>query len=324
MQTPAFGAVERTPDPRDFQLATIATPNPIPLVFMQDWSKLAVEMQSQIPACGSHGGSFLKDIQETLQNGTAQRKSPMYLWKKIKLIDGIAPESGTDMLSIFKALKESGVCDSSLMPNDTSLSLAAYTDPSTITKEMDLNAQNARIQAYAFQFSPLFDDIKRAIYEQKGVLMLIRIGSEFWTPSWAENDILPLRPPASIVSGHFVVAHSYDEKRIYFRNEWSDAWGRKGDGYFEQNYIPYVAEIGTAFDVPVEKFMKDLYYGSVGADVMALQKYLVANKFGNFVPTAFFGEKTLESVKLFQAKYGIPNTGYVGVLTRTKLNTLVV
>lgn len=324
MNTPAFGAIERQPDPRDFQLGTIATQNPIPTIFMQDLSKLAVEYQAQIPACGSHAGAFLKDIQETAQHGVTERKSPMYLWKKIKLIDGVAPENGTDMLSIFKALKDNGVCDSSLMPNNTSLSLAAYTDPSTITQTMDLNAMDAKISAYAFKFSPSMDDLKRAIYEQKAVLVLIRIGSEFWTPSWAENDILPLRPPASVVSGHFVVAHSYDEKRIYFRNEWSDAWGKKGDGYFEQNYMPFVPEIGTAFDVPAGQFMKDLSYGMTNADVLKLQKYLVSAGFGTYNPTGFFGEKTLASVKYFQARYLIPTTGYVGILTRTKLNQLVV
>ena len=320
---PTFGGMERTRDPRDFNLGAVSSGDSIPEVFIQDWSAIVVEHQRKIPACGAHAGAFLKNVHETIETKSTQRKSPMYLWKKIKQIDGFKPEDGTDLLSIFKALKDSGDCDSSMMPNNTNISLDDYTNPLDVTKEMDLNARDARIGAYGFQFSPSFDDIKRRIYEHKAIIMLIRVGSEFWTPSWSEADILPLRPPQSVVGGHFVVAHSYDKDRIYFRNSWGDTWGRKGDGYFERNYVPYVVEIGTAFDIPKGKFNKDLYYGMANTDVYALQKFLVSNGFGSFTPTGFFGEKTLLAVRLFQSKYGIQKTGYVGVLTRAKLNTLV-
>ncbi len=323
METPALGARERKADPRDFNLGTITSSNPRPAAFIQDFSALPVEHQRKIPACGSHAGAFLKNIQETLQTGTAQRKSPRFLWKKIKQIDTWKPEEGTDMLSIFKTLQKEGVCDYSLTGNDTTVSLAEYTDPSTITKAMEDDAKNALISdGYAFKFSPTFDELKQAIYEHKAVLVLIRLGSEFWTPSWAEEDVLPLRVPKTIVGGHFVVAYSYDEKYIYFRNSWSDAWGRKGDGYFGENYMPYVNEIGTCFDVPQGRFMKNLSYGQMSFDVLALQRFLVSHGFGTYMPTGFFGDRTFASVIAFQLMYNIPTTGYVGILTRTKLNTL--
>lgn len=327
MDIPALGARERTPDPRDFPLGAVTPSDSIPTVFMQDWSKIDVDMQAKIPACGSHAGSFLKNVQETIESGQVQRKSPRYLWDKIKLIDGFALEDGTDMLSIFKTLKSVGVCDLSLLPNDTSLSLEEYSNAS-ITPAMDENAKEALIGNYGFTFYPTMQDIKAAIYKHKAILMLIRVGKEFWTSpsgvvSWAEADILPLRPPQTAEGGHFVVAYAYDENRIYFRNSWSKAWGRNGDGYFEANYLPFVVEIGTAFDVPKGRFNKDLYYKMANTDVYALQSFLVKNGFGNFTPTGFFGDKTLAAVKLFQAKYGIQTTGYVGVLTRAKLNTLV-
>lgn len=323
-QALGLGGVERTPDPRDFPLGAFSPDQSIPAVFMQDLSNIEVEHQHQIPACGSHAGAFLKDVQETIETKTPQRKSPMFLWKKIKLIDGYPPESGTDMLSIFKTLKAVGVCDSSLMPNDTSVSVSEYTDHSTVTPAMNENAKNALVGVYGFAWAPSFEQIKRAIYENKAILMLIKVGEEMWTPSWDEVDILPMRPPKNIVSGHFVVGHSYDEKRIYFRNSWGNTWGRAGDGYFEENYLPFVIEIGTAVDVPKGTFNKDLYYGMANVDVWTLQKFLVKGGFGTFTPTGFFGFKTLEAVKKFQTKYSIPNTGYVGVLTRARLNMLVV
>lgn len=319
-----FGAIERTPNLEDFPLGTVSPANNTrPPVFIQDLSPLPVEMQNQEPACGSHAGSFLKNIQETKELGTPQRKSPEYLWKKIKLIDGYPPESGTDMLSIMKTLKSVGVCDYSLLGNDSTLPVAQYTDPSVITAAMDINAQNAKIGAYAFQFNPTMEQIKQAIYDFGAVLVLMQIGSEFWTPSWKEADILPLRTPASPVGGHFVLAHSYDEQYVYFRNEWSSAWGRNGDGYFGENYIPFIKEIGTAFDVP-DLLNTDFGYSSAGIDVMRIQRYLVSHGFGTYIPTGFFGSQTLVSVQNFQKTYGIPATGYVGPLTRTKLNLLMV
>ncbi len=38
--------------------------------------------------------------------------------------------------------------------------------------------------------------------------------------------------------------------------------------------------------------------------------------------TGYFGNITFEAVKKFQAKYGIPQTGFVGPLTRAQLNKL--
>ena len=67
-------------------------------------------------------------------------------------------------------------------------------------------------------------------------------------------------------------------------------------------------------------FDKDLKRGDSGDEVTKLYQYL------NPVTDAFvynFDSIIVEkAVKQFQAKYGIPNTGYVGPLTRAKLNSL--
>lgn len=322
MDIPAFGAVERKPDPRDFPLGAVGSGAARPPVFLQDWSMLAVEHQHQIPACGAHAAAFLKDVQETIESGSPQRKSPRYIWDRVKQIDGYPLEAGTDMLSLFKTLKDRGACDLSLLSNDTLLSLRDYSDAYLITQAMDDNAKGALIGNYGFIHAPSMDEIKQVIYEHKAILMLIRVGQEFWSPSWKEADILPLRTPASVVGGHFVVGFAYDEKRIYFRNSWGDAWGRKGDGYFEENYLPFVVEIGTAFDLPKGRFSKDLSYGMANPDVFALQKFLIANGYGAYTATGFFGDKTMASVKAFQVRYSIPATGFVGPLTRGRLNQL--
>lgn len=73
-------------------------------------------------------------------------------------------------------------------------------------------------------------------------------------------------------------------------------------------------------------FSKDLTIGSTGADVTALQQILVAR--GHLVmPTGvsmgYFGSLTQAAVSKFQAANGIsPTAGYVGPITRAKLNSL--
>lgn len=69
----------------------------------------------------------------------------------------------------------------------------------------------------------------------------------------------------------------------------------------------------------------NLTVGSTGADVSALQTWLMAN--GYSIPAisagtakGYFGSQTKAAVVAFQAANGIPNTGFVGPLTRGKLS----
>lgn len=72
-------------------------------------------------------------------------------------------------------------------------------------------------------------------------------------------------------------------------------------------------------------FDKNLTVGSTGADVDALQKSLITAGVDYGKGTAgVFDEYLAEAVVKFQAKYSIPQTGYVGPLTRAKLNSLCV
>jgi lysozyme len=73
-------------------------------------------------------------------------------------------------------------------------------------------------------------------------------------------------------------------------------------------------------------FNTDLKMGMRGDDVMALQKALTftgdfyKDFVGDLQPTGYFGAVTLTSVKRYQTRNGLPSTGYVGKLTRGKLN----
>jgi peptidoglycan hydrolase-like protein with peptidoglycan-binding domain len=306
-----FGGLEREQTEQDVLLASFAPIATRPDVYLPPYIG-TIEMQGKQPSCGSHSGQAVKQILGNF------RGSPEYLWKKIKLFDGISLDSGTTMECIFKSLKNTGICSSDLMPNNVDVSLTDYADPATITSEMDSNASLNKTGVYAFTFNPTWEQLKQAIYDHKAVIMLLRVGSEWWIPSWLEKDILPLRATVPISSGHFVTAYGYDENYIYFENHWSDKWGRNGIGYFGQNYMSRCVEIGTTVNVDAKYiFTKVLKIGSRGFDVKQLQTKLGVTSDG------IFGMITKETVMNFQRKNNLTVDGIVGQNTNKILNSIV-
>lgn len=86
------------------------------------------------------------------------------------------------------------------------------------------------------------------------------------------------------------------------------------------------AQLGTPASSSSYNFAKNLTLGSKGADVTALQNVLISGGFLKIsAPTAYFGPLTKTAVIAWQAANGIsPTSGYVGPLSRAKLNAAVV
>ena len=171
-----------------------------------------------------------------------------------------------------------------------------------------------------------------------GILCMYYVGAEWWTPSWQTKDIDPLRPPQTIVSGHAINLSKFDYTEHTMQklaNTWSSLWDLQGSA--DINWDNYkMREAWTILDVappiPAFSFQHDLYYGETSPDIIQLQKVLnksvdtqVAQAGDGSAghETSYFGYLTLNAVKRFQAKYLIPQTGYVGKLTRARLNSLI-
>lgn len=332
-----LGGLEMPVDERDFKL-NLGAATQVPATFMPDafFNRPRVFYQRDIPDCGANAVAWLAAY---LDEHAGQEYSPDYQWIDIKTFDGYALDAGTDMRSMFKSVsKPKGSLPYGQLPEQTTLPLAQFSSTSRVNSAMKAEAAKHIIASYAFHDEALtFDALKALIYANKAVCLLIRLGDEFWTDkkgrsSWAEKDILPLRTPTSVISGHFIVAGAYDENYIYFANWWSSDWGRKGYGYFATNYLPQIVGVGTIVD-SLDKiqtvFTRDLTVGSTGLDVQALQKYLNANGFpvaksGAGSPgqeTTYFGTLTQKAVAAFQAAKGItPSVGYFGPKTRAYIN----
>lgn len=325
-----MGAIQSEATGSAFDLGSLIPMNATPAVFMPAYPVIA-EMQGKQPACGAHAGAIVANILD----GTGFRGSPEYLWDKIKLIDGFAVEDGTDLASILKTLANKGICSFSMLPNHADIeTLAQYADASKITQAMDADASKHTVMpAYAFTWSPTLQDLKDAVYTHKAVILLMRIGAEFWTPSWSEKDILPLKTTFPIISGHFVTAYAYDEQYVYFYNHWSQSWGRQGIGYFTQDYMPRIMEMGTVLDVMSYVFARNLKLGDTGTDVGILQLFLKKMGFFTAGVTSYYGPVTQAAVKAMQEKYSdfvlVPagintkiGTGNFADHTRDFLNTV--
>ena len=87
-----------------------------------------------------------------------------------------------------------------------------------------------------------------------------------------------------------------------------------------------VAVLAFASVAAAQTFSTNLTVGSTGADVVALQTWLVGNGFdipaisSGAAAKGYFGSQTAAAVKKYQASKGIPATGFVGPLTRGALN----
>lgn len=244
-----LGGKIRPSDERDHVLLGSAVPYPDTFMQQTAWSTF-IHYQGQRPACGAHAAAHAKQILDA-NDGKTVKKTPRFSWIDIKKNGADKnPSDGSDMRDILASLKNTGTNDFEPLENNVTYDDAAYAAPQYITQAMLNNAKLDTIDNYSFTEGPYtFEQLKSLIYQNKIVIALIQVGDTFWTApngqtSWTEADICPIRPPASIVSGHFIVFHSYDANYIYFANSFGPTWGRKGHGYIGPHYPPYIVELG--------------------------------------------------------------------------------
>jgi C1A family cysteine protease len=219
---------------------------------MPDRSNIPVKMQGKYGSCGGHAGAMFESIIENTD------LSPKYLWKLAKNLYAqssdteLYADTGVDMRSIFKAMQNTGVCHESVCPDVLDPSFQQYTDVAAITAAVYNDAYPYGVTNYAFTDNPTWDEIRQAIYQNGAVIALVDCGDGWWANGWGEQATCPLKL-GNYASGHFICLWGYDEKYIYFRNSWSSAWGRNGDGYFDVSYLPHVREIGVGIAAPSTK-----------------------------------------------------------------------
>lgn len=347
---PTFGARKSPYDSRDFQLGEIVRtglPTIPPETYFLDIANLPVWHQHKIGACVGHAWGKSQQYCEYAETGKVIPLSARFLYAVSKCLDG-APEEGTYPRLTAKVLKDYGCATEATVPNDTLLDHETYVynrDITKIPKDAFDEAKQYGINGYAF--AKLTEQgIKEAIYyaglKRQGVVMLLLLGDSFWTDingnvTWAKDAILPIRPPANVVSGHEVYPIGFEQVgerlKIWFLNSWSKDWGDNGKGWFwYDEYKDFIQEVMTSIDKadvpPKFIFTKTLSFGMKNDAVLELQKRLVWKGYGSFAPTGYYGPLTANSVFAFQ-KANIELSWYernilrgtkVGPKTLAKLN----
>lgn len=221
-----------------------------------------------------------------------------------------------------------------------------------IPTDILLNAQKHKIPGYYRVFgdnlsgkSPSQAGVAAQVAVGRVVVARFALGNNFHTDkdgnySRKAKDLLPIRTPDRITSGHIMVINEFWIDRESFEfdfggpNSWSRTWcpdnEKQEAGYYWFNFGDQKGYWTEAWVIakPSDKYVfnTDLTLGSTGPDVVALQKYLVKAGLMTMpqgVSYGFFGQITKDAVARYQSKYGIkPSIGYFGPLTRGHLNSI--
>ncbi len=343
----SLGGVRSEPDYRDIPMsAVLGAPSGLPQKFQANNAQLPIWNQRKIGACVGHASGKKKQNQELDETNSIVAINPRFIYALAKSMDGLIGE-GTYYRLGMKVLQKFGAPPE--IPgyeNDTNLSHAKYIDLKKIPQEAYDLAKKYAIASYAMVGSYLQiseEQLMQAISTGNGALLGVSVGKEWWTnkqgvPSWNEADLLPLRPPAAIVSGHAIFPDGYEvvgdsRLKVFFINSWSDQWARVGRGWFwYDEYKPFLVEAWSAVDLPnnyldtikqlpdaktfKHDFNTDLETGHRGDEVKVLQTALMidgefprdlyaellkTNELGYYKPNGV----TQTAVREFQYKYKV-------------------
>lgn len=342
-----FGGIPSPHDYRDVLYTHLQSLNeeavPIPAAFKVDITALPFDNQKQIGSCIGHAAE--KDNQKNIQVATGKvfPLSPRFVYAKCKEIDGNPTQEGTFYKYGMLVLEQYGNMTTDLVPDDCDLSHAQYINLGSLSlpTEAYTFAAQFKIPGYAQLNVGNVTQLQQAIMANNGIMLGVQVGQEWYTDihgngSWAAKDVLPVRPPKSVISGHAIYVYGWDttngQIRFWFRNSWSTNWASTtgiengtrpqdtdgGNGYFVYNdYKPFITEGWVATNIPTHiisaiktlpskasfkhSFSVPLTEGDRNAEVTALQTALMID--GEFLAGLYL--TLLDSNEL----------GYYGVAT---------
>lgn len=341
--------------PRDYRdeyaaaaMAAIVPDVTLPESFKSDIPGEVLD-QNQTPSCVSHAWAVAMRKWWFDRHGELVDFSPRFLDVLVKRYDGLGvvetrKDSGTYPRLVCKLAAEFGCATTKTVPNNTELPTLQYRDDSVLTAEAFAEAKKYRIPGFV-RIGTDRGALRLGSYLYGAVSTLVRIGSEWWLPSWNAKDIDPLRPPAVVVSGHEVITNGWQGDALeWLRNSWSAAWGIKGDAHYNAaKYAPYVVEAWAIAQIPkdLKDFLKtlpspsdfqyryetDVHRGDESEEVKFVQIALMI--LGHLAPVppeqlGMYGPRTASAVLAFQKAHGIrnPSANDVGPKTRAQLNTI--
>lgn len=246
-----LGAHKSKLDVRDHKDKSIALVSALPASFYVDITSLKSRMQHYIGKCIGEGNA------KRIDSLFGITSSDDFIYLGAKSIDGNLIE-GTSIRSALKFMQKNGVClfDTWSIP---------VTEKTTYTEYLKYEVpQYAKDEALKYKIGQYFsipiDEtlIKAALVKYGMLVVRMEVGDEWYTPSWLSKDILPLKAPKKVVSGHCVVIYGYStdtsgDTKFYISNSWSTLWADNGNAYFYfKDYKPTEVWAVTLDPVPTK------------------------------------------------------------------------
>lgn len=304
-----------------------------------------VMMQALIPACVSHDITDALKLYWFRKTGKWIDFSPRFL-DILSAEADIPLDGGRRPQTVLKVAINIGCCTTASLPNDTSLTIAQYRDPSVITAAMRAEAAQYKIPGYIIVPNDI-QSTRAAIFLYGMVTTLFQIGAELYTApsgqsSWTDADIDPLRTPKAIIGGHQMGPKGWVSPTLNtLRNQWSAEWANKGEANYDPAaWAPFIVEQWAIAEIPPDttdflkmlpspsnfhyQWSKDLQMGDNNEDVKFAQVAFMI--LGYLAPITAadlgtFGPKTAAANAKYQMAHNIPvSQMHVGPMTRAALN----
>jgi len=297
------GCLPSPTDYRDIKLSAIQQFRPLPANYLIPYI-LRISNQGLNPFCVGFSGATLKEEKERREKNFIDFDGE-WLYRKCKESDGMPNFQGTYFRMALEIMQKIGVKSLNGSENE---------------------ASQYKIGSYA-RVETTFEMLKSAIYQNGAILAGFKGSDAGWKNAYIRSPLT-----REDVWRHAVVLLGWNEKYIIGQNSWGENWGEKGLFFIPPEYLPFEAwailtdlpNIPNQLPKPKYYFNNDLSFGMYNNEVKILQQCLQFE--GIFPPeqecTGYFGSITLAAVKAFQQRYGIIITGYVGRMTRTKLNKI--
>lgn len=332
-QIGGLGAVPEKPDKRDFVLEEImGAPQPV------DWNRgydieevmgreLPSKNQGQSSSCVGQAWSYYSEVLEYLETRHFRRQSARFIYSQIYL-----PSGGAYLRDGGQILTNQGEVPEPLVPDYKTEAEMRYKDDITPDiKEMAkvyLKGNYALIQAVSI------DTLASIIQQNYG--FVAGVADDFRPENWTKEIV---KPGSRREEGHALYFGKFKlingKKYVGAKNSWGDKVGKKGWQWFGEEWLKLgrffnprtIINLENIVERPKKKpkayFLHNLGAGMKSPEVAKLQECLAYLGLFNYPQfTGYFGGITLKGVKAFQILHGIPATGFVGPMTRNKLNEI--
>lgn len=324
-----YGVFPDTPDVRDIQYDDVLdTYTPLPDKFFNDIDHIVPVNQYSIGACVGHAFCHLMQAQEERERELSAR-CPYAL---CKTMDGRPNQEGTYTRLLGKVATEYGIPRERYVSNRSfRVKHSDYIDVDFDDERTKKDASKRKKKGYAFVNTRDRDSIKRAIVNEGGLVLSMRVGN--WKGSYLYPDF-PNSDRELRNSRHLIYCFGYDGDTFYIYNSWGKKWGHYKDGTGRFNFDDYIGNLytGMTFSDKVTpkiqeearaktyKFYRSMYFGMRGLDIKKLQERL-NSELGMTIPTTgYYGRITKSAVMVYQYKNGLVADGWAGRNTLNKLN----